>query len=132
MIFIDTNVFLEVVLEREHADACAQLLSRLSQARGTTTDFGIYTIVLTLQRKKQPPEKIQKFLSLIHAIPNLVIYRPTLSDMQRAMEKTRDGMTFDDALVIATMESQGIKKIASLDSDFDSFNEFENVLRPKR
>ena len=83
-------------------------------------DFHLYSILLTILRYESP-RVAQKFLSIVSSYERLLIYRPTLLELERTLTRMpRLKLDFDDALIVTIMEQTGIDTIISFDHHFDS------------
>ena len=58
IMFIDANIFLEVMLENKNSKECEDFLNevKISKVRAITSDFIIYTSLIQLQNKKKSTE----------------------------------------------------------------------------
>ena len=129
-IFIDANIFLEIFLGDNKAEKCKELLKSLMEEnkKAVTTDFIIYSCILIIHNSFQETKFIRNAIIFFNYHQNLQILRPSFDDTYHAteiMENCR--LDFDDSLVVACMESNNIKKIASLDKHFDKVKGIERI-----
>jgi uncharacterized protein len=123
MQLIDANIFLEVELEQQKADACKHFLRKV--AEGTTeailTDFALDSILIVMERNGKSASTLQRFLASILAFKGIHIYSLTMVDKLLATKHMIDfSLDFDDSLAVQAMHANTIKEIVSLDSDFDN------------
>ncbi|RLI18123.1 hypothetical protein DRO49_02650 [Candidatus Bathyarchaeota archaeon] len=128
--FIDSNIFLELELDEEHAAACGALLRALRDGalRGVTTLFHIDSILIVMEQYGGGPRELRLFLSSLLAYKGLRVLPLSLPDRIRAtgyMEQL--DLDFDDALTYHAMRKLGVKKIVSYDHDFDKIAEIERI-----
>lgn len=124
MIFIDSSVFLEVQLKQQQAEKCLEFIEKIvAGEEAFTTDYILYAVVLTILNKRGDIEVVKNFLNLVYSLESLTIYRPSLDDISNALElMAKHKLDFDDSLCVASMQSLGTKKIATLDKDFKKLN----------
>ena len=129
-VFVDSNIFLEIFLDQEKADSCEQFL-RSSHTRNiqlVSSDFVIYSCLIIVNRTMKSFKQIEDAIILFNNQPNMRILRPSFKDLYIAtkiIEKTK--LDFDDSLVVACMENNNIKKLASLDKHFDKVKGIERI-----
>lgn len=117
-LLIDTNIFLEVLLEQEKAEEARQLLNKTDEHDFFASDFGVHSIGLLLFRRNQEGA-FQRFLGdMFHtAGVNLAALRPgQMGLVVRAAQQF--ALDFDDAYQYAVAEDYGLT-IVSFDTDFD-------------
>lgn len=118
MHLIDTNVWLELLLEQEQAGEVRRLLETIDPTMFHITEFSIYSIAIILVRLKKI-ELFRRFVGDTFMEPGVNLIRPAPRDMEtvlRAVE--RFNLDFDDAYQYAAAEMFGLQ-IVSLDDDFD-------------
>lgn len=118
MYLVDTNVWLERLLDQEGADEVGIFLDR-AQARGLfISDFAFHSICVVLTRLKRLDTLLQfvqeSFMegpvALLHVAPE------DTEEISRAIEGF--GLDFDDAYQYVAAAKHNLA-IVSLDSDFD-------------
>ena len=129
MIWIDANIFLEVELKQKNFKRCFELLQEIkAEKEAVTSDFLVYSIILSMQRYKCSAQQIKIFIASLVSLKNLMIYRPSLSDINTALSVMENHkLDFDDSLVYSCMKSLGINKLASLDNDFKRLKDIEII-----
>ncbi len=118
MFLVDTNVWLERLLDQERSDEVARFLERIPSDQLFITDFSLHSIGVIMTRLKQS-EAFVHFVNdvfdygavrLIHLMPQ---------DLKQVVEKTKQfHLDFDDAYQLAAAERHRLTLI-SFDSDFD-------------
>lgn len=122
VVFVDANIFLEVILKDEKNEACKSFLNEVisGQIKAVTSDFLIYASLLQIQYKSKNSELMKEFLVFIDNLNFLEIIRPSLVTMDNAVSLSKQhNLDFDDALIVACMRSKNINVLVSLDKHFD-------------
>ena len=131
-IFIDANIFLEIIFDDSKAKECEIFLKSLGfdERVGYTSDFLIYTCLIAIENKFKDFKKLENALIFFKNCPSLKILRPSLDELHYAIQITKSGeLDFDDSLVIACMKNNNITKLASLDRHFDKVKGIERILK---
>lgn len=121
MLFLDTNIFLESMLNQKQAKAGNTLLKQLEKppTRAWIVNFQVYSIILILQQKTKKLETVKTFLSALASYEGIQIFEPKIKTMFTACNfQTRFKLDFDDALVLASMDALGMQIIVSFDKHF--------------
>jgi predicted nucleic acid-binding protein len=132
MFFLDANILLEVMLNQKQADECANFLQKLEKGPPICylTDFLLYSMLLTILRYESPGIA-KKFLSIISSYERILIYRPTLLDLDTTLSTMPLlNLDFDDAMVVTIMQQTGLDTVVSFDHHFDSIAQI-NRMEPK-
>ena len=119
---VDANIFLEVQLNQQKADACERVLRKfcVGELEGLIVDFAIDTIVIVMENYGKGADEIRTFLSSLMGYKGLSIYLSSLLDRIAATDHMRKhGLDFDDALTLQAMKENQIEEIISYDKDFD-------------
>ena len=127
---IDANIFLELQLEQSRSAECKEFLSLVSSGKveAATTDFILDSIAVVMEDKKATPEDIRKFFVSLSLFKGLYIHNLDLRGRIAAAQKMADeDLDFDDSTSIVAMEAMNIKKIVSLDRDFDGIRGIARV-----
>ncbi len=127
MRFLDTNIILRYLTRDDEvkAQACFELFQRLKQGQETvfTCEAVVTEVAYVLCSSRAPyrlsHEEIRTRLSPIIALRGLKL--PHKRVYQRALDiwATSQFLDFEDALIVAHMEEQGIGDLLSYDTDFD-------------
>jgi len=115
---IDTNIFLEIILEQEKADEARRLLSKTEEHEFFLSDYSLHSIGLLLFRRKQH-EVFRQFLSdmIFHAGMRMMTV-PIQAIVSLIDTAQRFNLDFDDAYQYVVAEKHGLE-IISFDTDFD-------------
>ena len=121
MYLLDTNIFLEILLDGARATECLRLLSLLQGERlsAVVSKFAVYSICLILFRKKQP-DLARDFLAYLDSLPTLQIHGTSLEEDAEAFASAEKfGLDFDDGLQFTVAKRLSVEAIVSFDRDFD-------------
>ena len=117
-LFLDTNLFLEVILEQEKAAEVKTLLSETDQHEFFLSDFSIHSIGILLFRRKQH-EVFRLFLKDMLLKAGMVMLYLNAEDMETVInEAQRFNLDFDDAYQYVTAQKYNLT-LVSFDGDFD-------------
>lgn len=117
-LLVDTNIFLEVLLAQERAEAAQQFLSKTEEHEFFISDFSLHSIGLMLFRRRQQ-DVFRRFLVDIFFNAGIELVALSAGEMQAVIEiAQRFGLDFDDACQYALAEHYALT-IASFDADFD-------------
>ena len=116
---IDTNIFLELLLNRAFKNDCVRLLKEveIGNLEAYVSSFSIHSIEVILNNfNKQKELKI--FLSSIIDFEGLFVYTTSLEEELEAIKEMEKGLNFDDAL--QSFVTKRLKaSIISYDKHFD-------------
>ena len=121
MILIDTNVFLELLLDQKRANECESLLELVSkdEIEATVTHFAVHAIEAALGSG----ESLETFLRNMEHSLGLYVYDTNLSEeMAIALISRKIGRDFDDALQYYVAKKLGADAIVSFDEHFDGLD----------
>ena len=113
---LDTNVFIEFLLEQENADEAGELLEKMSAGFGISL-FALYSIGIILTRRR----RASAFLQLVEDIEETgtVVVQLHPSDMSNVITAMQQyTLNFDDAYQYTVAEKYDLT-IISYDRDFD-------------
>ncbi|MEW6295625.1 MAG: PIN domain-containing protein [Candidatus Diapherotrites archaeon] len=121
MYIIDSNIFFEVLLKREHWSESKALLEKIysKELKAAITSFSIHSIEIFMIYNKKFKEAIEfiKKLSLFE----LIVYNTSFEDEIEAIKLVEKGiLDFDDALQYVTAKKLKTKAIVSYNKHFDS------------
>lgn len=117
-LLLDTNIFLEVILDQEKAKQARELLSKTEEHEFFISDYSLHSIGLLLFRRKQH-DVFRQFLA--DMISNAGVRMITLpaEDMEAVIPAAqRFNLDFDDAYQHTVAEHYRLT-IISFDTDFD-------------
>ncbi len=121
MILVDTNIFLEILLQQNNKENCKKFLSETSDELGIT-DFSLHSIgVICFRNGKE--ELFRKFLDDI--LPQLNCLTLPIDEYSLVIENTKNlGLDFDDSYQY-TLAKYFELKIATMDKDFKAIKDIE-------
>lgn len=117
-LLIDTNIFLEIILDQEKAGDAKSLLTRTSEHEFLVSDYTLHSIGLLLFRKKKH-SVFQKFLKdVIHhmGIHMLSLLPEEMNEV--VMASKRFNLDFDDAYQYVVAKKHELI-LVSFDADFE-------------
>jgi len=117
-LLLDTNIFLEVILDQERAKEARALLSEVKEHEFFISDYSLHSIGLLLFRRGQH-EVFRQFLKdMIFGVGVAVIALSAKETEGLIQVAQQFGLDFDDAYQYAVAARYGLT-IISFDSDFD-------------
>ena len=117
-LLVDTNVFLEIILDQNNAEQAKSLLQKSGEHDFFISDYALHSIGLLLFRRNQH-EVFSRFLDdLINRIGMAVVMVPVREMNKVASSAQKFKLDFDDAYQYTAAETMGLT-IVSFDSDFD-------------
>ncbi len=118
MYLLDTNIFLELMLEQENADQVEHLITRESNELLYLTDFSLHSIGIILFRESKP-ELFEQFSNDLLSAKNIRLIGLNKVDTNRIVEVHKIyNLDFDDAYQYTSAEKYNLR-IVSYDKDFD-------------
>jgi predicted nucleic acid-binding protein len=117
-LLVDTNIFLEVLLEQARSEEAKELLAKTDTHDFFVSDFSLHSIGLILL-KRNKTEAFRDFLSdmIIGASTDVALLHP--NEMENVPDHARAfKLDFDDAYQYAVAEKYDLT-ILSFDKDFD-------------
>ncbi|MBS3074814.1 type II toxin-antitoxin system VapC family toxin [Candidatus Pacearchaeota archaeon] len=130
MFFIDANIFLEIQLADKKKEECKNFLRKVNggEFSAITSNFIVYSSLLQIYNKFNSVERMKKFILSLSGIENLEIFAPNIEIILKTLDKMKEyNLDFDDALVVASMFANKIKKLVSFDKHFDKIKEIERI-----
>lgn len=118
MFLVDTNIWLELLLDQAEAERVRRFLETTDPSILYLTDFTLHSIGIVLVRLKKT-ELFERFVEdlLIEGGVNLI--RLSVDEMRAVLEATsRFGLDFDDAYQYVSAINFNLE-LASFDVDFD-------------
>ena len=117
-LLLDTNVFLEILLEQDQAAEARSLLSRGYDHEFFISDFSVHSIGLLLFRRKQH-QAFQLFLKDVLHAAGASLLSLGVADMDSTVAAAqRFNLDFDDAYQYVAAAKNDLT-LVSLDGDFD-------------
>jgi len=121
MFLIDTNIFLELLLDQKRAEECEQLLGKIANGdiEAVVTSFTIHAVEAILNNSKL----VLTFLRNIENSLGLSIYDTTIDDQQAvAILMSEKELDFDDCLQYYVAKKLGAEAIVSFDKHFNELD----------
>lgn len=121
LILLDTNIFLELLLDQKRAAECENLLEHIATGdiEAAITHFAVHAVEAVLEDSKT----LATFLANLEHSAGMVIYDTTLSDeMAAALISQKIDLDFDDALQYYVAKKLGAESIVSFDEHFDKLD----------
>ena len=115
---LDTNIWLERLLNQDRADEVGQLLEEVTSDQLLMTDFSLHSVGVILYRLKQR-QSLARFVNdlFVHGSVGLLTLEPTdLHHLGVAAESFN--LDFDDAYQYVAAEVHTVQ-LVSFDKDFD-------------
>jgi predicted nucleic acid-binding protein len=117
-LLIDTNIFLEIILEQVKPDEAKSLLAAAGEHELFVSDYSPHSVGLLLLRRKQH-DIFQRFLRDITTNAGVTIVSASVDDMDTIIDVAkRYNLDFDDAYQYGAAEKHDLT-LVSFDSDFD-------------
>lgn len=117
MYLIDSNIFLEILLDQERAGKVKEFLQLKSIQELNTTDFSLYSICIVLSKEKLE-KTLLSFLDkgIINKV-NVISINP--SQLRNVIENAKkSNLDFDDAYQYTAAKMHNLQ-LVSFDKDFD-------------
>ena len=117
-LFIDTNIFLEIILAQEKARDAKALLSTIGKHYFFTSDFSLHSIgILFFYRKQQ--DIFQQFVKDMIIDAGMSIISLSVDDMDGVVKTSQEfNLDFDNSYQYVVAEKYDLI-LVSFDSDFD-------------
>lgn len=117
-LLVDTNIFLEILLEQKRSEEAKGLLRKVDQHDFFISDFALHSVGLLLSRQRKP-EVFRQFLSDLISNAGIIQLGLSPSEMEEVIQAAASfRLDFDDAYQYAVAERYGLA-IVSFDGDFD-------------
>ncbi len=127
---IDSNIFLEVILEQERCDKCKVFLRGVLEGATIAylSTFSIDSIVLSMMWKKAEKWKIETFLNSLIGYKGLRFYQIKIKDRLKALKLMQKySLDYEDAIILQASISTNSEEIVSLDRHFDRVKEIKRI-----
>ena len=118
MILLDTNTFLELLLDQKRATECEELLQRISRGKteSAVTHFTVHAVETVIGDAKS----LTAFLGNLEHSSGLSIYDMNVSDeLTAALIMEKIGLDFDHTLQYYVAKKLGVDALVSFDKHFD-------------
>lgn len=118
MFLLDTNVWLEILLEQEKADEAQAVIERTHPTPLAISELSLYSIGIILTRL-QKDDLFSNFLSDTIEETGVARIRLEIAELKQTLSiHQRFKLDFDDAYQYVAAEKHGLT-LVSFDSDFD-------------
>ena len=118
MFLLDTNILLELLLNRENADDADRFLQSVPASELHTSEFTLYSLGILLSQRKMANTFLEMVEDLVVRGGTTVI-RLLPEDMRNVIQTSaRYSLDFDDAYQYVAAERYGLT-LVSLDAHFD-------------
>lgn len=118
MHLVDTNVWLELLLEQERAADVRRFLTEYEPGRLHITEFSFYSISIVMVRLNSI-DLLRRFIYDLFSDRGVNLIRISPQEMETVLTAAdRFGLDFDDAYQYAAAEIYSLQ-IVSFDDDFD-------------
>ncbi len=118
MFLVDTNIWLEVLLEQEKAEDAARFFAAIDSDLLSMTDFTLFSIAIILTRFNKD-SLFEEFLADTFEASGVNTIRLDTADLKQIIPvRSRFGLDFDDSYQYVAAEKYDLT-IVSFDKDFD-------------
>ena len=115
---LDTNCWMQLIREREHAGDVRDLISAVGSAGLATTDLSLHSIIIAMGRHKML-DRVASFLQMSGIGVTVELVRTGPADLVRVADAcSQYGLDVEDAYQYVAAEENGLT-LVSLDADFD-------------
>lgn len=127
MYLFDTNIFLEILLNQEHAEGCYKRIEDLNDNEsGWMTSFSLHAIEAIIGKTKKS-KILSKFLMTIETHPFLYVYATILEEeLEISKIMNSKQLDFDDSLQYYVAKKKSLI-LVTLDKDFKKIKDIETV-----
>jgi predicted nucleic acid-binding protein len=117
-LLLDTNIFLEVILDQEKANEAKEILANSNKQECFISDYSLHSIGLLLFRKKMY-DVFREFIKDMITNAGIMIAAIYSNETESVINAAKKfNLDFDDAYQYAVSEKYDLT-IISFDSDFD-------------
>lgn len=122
MYLIDTNIFLEILLEQSKSLECEKLLNFVKRSKSSfyVSAFALHSIEVLMVRNKKI-KQLREFLSFISNSKIIRVDTATFDEQNILETMEKQQLDFDDALQVYLCQKHNLK-IISYDKHFDKTN----------
>lgn len=119
---VDTNIFLELLLDQERADECQELLDAASSGEVScvVTRFTVHAVEGMLGSKL---DVTRTFLKNLENSIGIEVHATSIKEERQALRAADgNGLDFDDGIQYWMAREQDVDAIISFDTDFDNID----------
>src|SRR3989344_6425823 len=127
---IDSNIFLEVILEQERVESASEFLNEIlkGEKQGFISTFSIDSIILNLVKNNAKKNKIISFLNGLLKYEGLRFYQIKIKDRIDALNlMSKHKLDYEDAVIVQSAISTSSDEIVSFDKHFDNIKEIKRI-----
>ena len=124
MYLIDTNIFLEILLNQKKKDKCKKFLLK-NQSELNISDFSLYSIGIVLFREKLFDD-YENFLQDILQNEFFLMSIPVEQHSEIMESSKKFNLDFDDSYQYSLAKSEDLK-IVTMDKDFRNVKDIEII-----
>ena len=127
---IDSNIFLEVILEQERVESASEFLNEIlkGEKQGFISTFSIDSIILNLVKNNAKKNKIISFLNGLLKYEGLRFYQIKIKDRIDALNlMSKHKLDYEDAVILQSAISTSSDEIVSFDKHFDNIKEIKRI-----
>ena len=118
MYLLDTNIFLELLLDQDNAEEVEKFLRGTSREKLHISEFSLFSIGIILFHRNLP-EIFKRFVDDLLVTGGLYLLRISISDIETLASRAKEfELDFDDAYQYVISEKYDLT-LVSFDSDFD-------------
>ncbi|HEX9970958.1 MAG TPA: PIN domain-containing protein [bacterium] len=124
MKLVDTNIFLEILLQQKKSEIAKGILRELIETNEPfiITSFTIHSIIVILEKRRMINE-LQIFMSSLSEMENLLFYYPTFEEEREIITNmTRWNLDFDDSFQYFVAQKMDAE-IITFDHDFQKISD---------
>jgi uncharacterized protein len=115
---LDTNCWMQLIREREHAKEVGDLIDAAGAANLATSDLALHSVVIAMRRHRML-DKVEAFLHFSGVGTTVALIRTRPVDLVRVAQCCQQhGLDVEDAYQYVAAELNGLR-LVSLDTDFD-------------
>jgi len=116
---IDSNIFLEILMQQENSEDCKELLREIAEGEinSMVSKFTVHGVQGMLTENT---EALDNFMTNISSLVNLEIIQTSFEEEKHILELAKSrNLDFDDTLQYSVAKRENVDAIISFDSDFD-------------
>jgi len=128
LLLLDTNIFLEILLEQGKAELCRDLIKEANENL-YISDFSLHSVGVVLFRLKRP----EVFLAFLDdMLPTLEVLRLSPDELRQVhVLSAATGLDFDDSLQMCIARAFHLT-LVTLDADFNKLKHSSHPIAPVR
>lgn len=125
MIFMETSFLIALFVEKDkHNKKALEIIENIEDKEIIISEMVIYETLTVLKKKNQDNDKVN---DVYNKLTEMNVYEDVIYYEQALKNTLINNVGFFDNLIYSIMDNNDIKKIASFDTDFDTFNNIERI-----